>query len=126
MCPVLVQMQGLPGRADQPPPYGQQLPGAMGMAGAGLPGGAQAQLEALLGISSQLGLGNGTAADLGTGTWSTSRGLPGSGLTSPQVRPQSMFVGVQMHDHQTLLKAHSDELVLCSGCVPESWGTTGS
>lgn len=77
-------MQGLPG-PDPPPPYGQHLPGGGAMAGPGLPGGAQAQLEALLGATSQPGIG-GAGADFGSGTWSAARGLPSSGLTSPQVR----------------------------------------
>jgi hypothetical protein len=81
----MVQMQGLPGGADQLPHYGQHPSGGVGMAGAGLPGGAQAQLEALLGVDSQLGLGNGVASDVGAGTWSSGRGLPAPGLTSSQV-----------------------------------------
>ena len=80
-----MQMQGLPGRTDSLPHYGQHTSGGVGMAGTGMPGGAQAQLEALLGVDSQLGLGNGVAADVGAGTWLSGCGLPTSGLMSPQV-----------------------------------------
>lgn len=74
--------------------YGQQhLPGAgglagSGMAGNGMPAGAQAQLEALLAASSQPGLG-GPASEFGSGAWgSATGGLGHSGLTSPQVTPR--------------------------------------